>query len=537
MASQTLAKCGQTLRFILRLDRVWLPVWLVGCLVLALATLQLFPGFAQTEEELTVFGEMLKNPAVVAMCGPAYGDGITFGIMYTQMMLVWTACLVGIMNVLLVLRHSRRDEEEGRTELIRSLPVGKASSLTALLVVATASNLVIALVTAAGLTAQGVEGVDLAGSLVYGAALGGVGLVFAGLAMLFAQLASTTRGAMAFSLGALLVFYLMRAAGDMGGDAEVLSYLSPLGLALRSFPYFDNNWLVVLALVAVAAALVVLSYVLSVRRDQGAGVLPQRRGRSRAGRLLNGQVGLYARQLRWVVLAWATGVLFCGAGYGSVFNDMESFYNSNPMIQALMGATGTDSYSMMMSVISTLMTIVACIAVVPVVTCVLHLRAEEGKGRLELVLSRKQSRVAALVGSIGIALFVAVLMQLVAAVGTWAAATLAMGYDAIGIDVFLITCINHLPALLLFAGLAAALYGIAPRLTPLVWVLLVYSFMMIYLGGFLDVPQWAMDLAPFSLLARYPAEEFELVPFVGLLLGFVVLSAVGVVCFRRRDLR
>ena len=84
------------------------------------------------------------------------------------------------MSILLVARHTRADEEDGRIELIRSLPTGRLSNLHATMLVLFGMNLLLALIIGFGLYALGIESMDLEGSLLYGAALRGNGNVFLG---------------------------------------------------------------------------------------------------------------------------------------------------------------------------------------------------------------------------------------------------------------------------------------------------------------------------------------------------------------------
>ena len=52
------------------------------------------------------------------MLGPGYGlDNYTDGAMMAHFMLVLRFCLVGIMNLLLTIKHTREDEEDGRIEM------------------------------------------------------------------------------------------------------------------------------------------------------------------------------------------------------------------------------------------------------------------------------------------------------------------------------------------------------------------------------------------------------------------------------------
>lgn len=78
----------------------------------------------------------MRNPAVTAMFGHGYGlDNYTFGAIMAHQMLLFTALAVAIMSILTVIRHTRGDEDSGRIEMLRSLPVGRLSNLSATLVV------------------------------------------------------------------------------------------------------------------------------------------------------------------------------------------------------------------------------------------------------------------------------------------------------------------------------------------------------------------------------------------------------------------
>ncbi|HZK59612.1 MAG TPA: hypothetical protein VFC59_07095, partial [Cryobacterium sp.] len=65
---------------------------------------------------------------------------------------------------------------------------------------------------------------------------------------------------------------------------------------------------------------------------------------------------------------------------------------------------------------------------------------------------------------------------------------------------------------------------------------LVLALVMGQLGAMLDLPQWALDISPFTHVPRVPAETFSAMPVVWLLATTVALGAVGFAAFRRRDL-
>ena len=533
----SLARTFDVLRLTLRLDRVWLVAWLVICVVFAVFFIPIIPSLVTDDQMMQVLQQTMGSPAVVAMCGMIYGDSYTFGIMYTQMMFVFSALLIALMNILLVNRHTRSDEELGRLELISALPVGRAAPLTSITLIVVVANVVIACAIAVIMPLFGLETIDFAGSLVFGAALGSIGLIFAALTMLFAQLTATAKGTMGFSLAMLGVCYVLRAAGDMGENAadNPLGFASPLGLGERTYPYYDNLWWPICVMVGVAAVIMIVAFALNARRDHGVGMLPSQTGRAHAGSLMRGQFSLAVRLTRSLIIAWAVVIFILSASYGSVFNEMDAFYTGNELIQAMMGLTGS-SENILEPIIHTLVMIMSILAVIPVGMVVNHLRSEERRGRLELIYSTATSRVLTLVSYALIAAIAAVLFQLLTACGMWASQAASMS-DAVPLDTFLKAAVNALPAVLVFEGLAIFLLGISTRLSPVLWFYLAYSFYVVYVGGAFDIPEWMTLLSPFGMLSSYPAEPFDPIPWCALWAAFVALSAAGIAAYRLRDMR
>ena len=76
-----------------------------------------------------------NNPSMIAMLGPGYElEDYNLGTAFAMDMLIFTAIAAGIMNILLVGKSTRADEESGLTEVIRSLPIGRLSNLSATMI-------------------------------------------------------------------------------------------------------------------------------------------------------------------------------------------------------------------------------------------------------------------------------------------------------------------------------------------------------------------------------------------------------------------
>jgi ABC-2 type transport system permease protein len=480
--------------------------------------------------------ETLSNPAMVAMCGLAYGDDYTYGSMYAQFMLVWVILAFAVMNIMFVVRHTRKDEEEGQSEMIGALPVGRSANLFAVFVVTGAVNVLLALLTGGVIALFGVETLDLKGSLVFGCALGANGLFFAGITALFAQLFSTAKSTMGAALAVLGAAYLLRAIGDVGSDvaSEVVARISPLGLVERSEIYVNNYLWPELALVLAGLVIFAVAFALGTRRDSGQGMLPARTGRTHASVFLRGEFGLSWRLLRGTTLAWAAVVFIFAAAYGSVFGDLDAFVENNGMYQAMLGI-GADKSDIMDPVIATMTLVMSIVATIPVVTVALRLKAEASRGRVEQLLAGSVSRIHLIICEVAIAVLLAGILQFLTALGMWSAAAVVM--DEPGrFTLYLATAMSFLPAVLVFVGLSILFLGVVPRLSALVWVYLAYSFFVSFLGDVLGLPTWAENISVFSLLPRYPAADIEPARIAILCVASILLIAAGILAYRRRDL-
>jgi ABC-2 type transport system permease protein len=319
-------------KLVFRRDRVRIAFWLLGLVSISIVIALAYPQLFSSMEENIAMAETMKNPAMIAMVGPGYGfDNYTTGPMFSHSMLLFTALTAGIMNILLVTRHTRKDEEEGRIEMVRSLPVGRLASLRATLSVYFVVNIILAVFTAIGLAVLGIESMGVVGSLLYGAVLGITGFFFAALTALFAQILSSSRGVIGYSLGFLGLSYIIRAIGDI--SSEMLSLMSPLGLILRTEVYVNDYWWPIIVLFVISIMVSAFAFYLNYIRDLEAGFFKVRKGRTHASKLLQSPLGLAFRLQKGTIIAWFVTMFILGASYGSVFGDMDMFFESSEIIQ------------------------------------------------------------------------------------------------------------------------------------------------------------------------------------------------------------
>ncbi len=532
MWKQLFNQTGTLIRFIIRRDRIRIPIWLLSLVGITLLTANAFTGLYRSEMERQAMAETMRNPAMTAMIGPGFGlDNYTIGAMMAHQMLLFTAVAVAIMCILLVSRHTRADEEEGQIELVRSFPVGRLSNLTATVIALFATNIFLAVLVGLGLFSLGIESVDLNGSLLYGASLGATGMFFTAVTALFAQASGNTRGTIGLSFAILLGAYLLRAIGDV--SSEMLSWLSPLGWITGTQVYVTNYWWPISLTVIASVVLVVVAMYVNAVRDLGAGLIPSKPGRRNASQFLVSSVGLPFRLQRTGIIAWAVGMFILGASYGSVMGDLETFLESSEMmremLQAKEGLTLTEQYlTMLMSVISMICTI-------PMLMFILKLKGEEKRGHIDHLLSRAVSRTKVMASYLFLSLFFGSIMLILAVFGLWSAAVAVMD-EPISFSNIFQASVAYLPAMWVMVGVAVLLIGVFPALTSVTWLYLGISFFIVYLGGLLQFPDWVEKLSPFGQTPKLPVEEFEILRVLIITSVAAVLIITGFVGYNKRDI-
>jgi ABC-2 type transport system permease protein len=517
---------GALLRFMLRRERFGLPWWLLGTGLLLLVQSTQSQSIYGTEEALAKLRvTMGGNAAVVAMSGPkellaTIGGEVVFEI-FSYLVVV-----VALMNMFLVGRHTRSDEETGRAELIRSARVGRHATVAAALGLAGLANLAAGLIVFA--VAAG-TGLPAGGSLLLGAAIALIGFTFAALTAVAVQVFENPRsvyGAVAAAIGAS---YMLRAAGDVGNGA--LSWLSPMGWGQRTFPYSDDRWWPLLIPVVVSAVLVATAVALLDRRDFGAGLLPSRPGRPTASRWLGSPLGLAWRLQRGAFVGWAVGIFVLGAAYGSFGNAMEEFIADNPQIADYLPAGAiVDSY------LALTMLMLVLIAAAYGVTSALRARGEEASGRAEPVLAAATSRAAWLGSHLTIALAGSAVMLAVAGFGEGLTYGLSIS-DPGQIPRLIGVGLVYVPAVWLVVGLAALSFGWLPRAaTAVAWTVFGYCAVVALFADSFDLPEWVQRISPFAHTPEAPLESVTVAPLLILAGVVVALLAAGFTGFRRRDL-
>lgn len=520
------------LRLYARRDRVVLPLWV---LLLSVPLSTVYIGsiaavYPTAADRATLAASIMASPAQRALYGRVFDDSLgAVGIWKAGMF----HALIAVAVILTVIRHTRADEENGRSELLESTGVGRYAGLTAAVLLAGGASVLTGVIGATGLLTQDVPAT---GSLAFGAALTCSGLVFTAVAAVSAQLSSSARASRGIAFGVLGAAFTLRAVGDAGARAEALTWLSPLGWSLQVRPYAGDRFWVLGLHVALAAVLLVLAYALLARRDVGAGLLAERLGPPRAGRRLGGVLGLTWRLDRGSLIVWTVGLALYGAIIGGIVHGIgEEIGGSQIARDVVARLEGTDA--MEQAFIAVAFSMLGMVTAAFAISLALRLHQEETSGHAETVLAGAVSRTRWLTSHLAFALGGPAVALLIAGLVTGLTYGAAAGDIAGTLPNVLGTAAVQLPAVWLLAAVTVALFGLLPRFTPVGWGVLVAFVAVFMLGSLSGSPQWLLDLEPFTHIPHVGLGDFTAVPLLWLLAVDATLITLGAWAFRRRDLR
>jgi ABC-2 type transport system permease protein len=511
----------------LKRDRIILPVAILALVGWAVLYPIQYETYFPTPESVEAYALTIQsNPAFEAFFGPGSALETFDGLVSWEMGPV-LAIVAALFAMFMVTRHTRSEEEDGRTELLLVQPVGRLAHLGSALAITVGSLLALSLLWWIGLVAAGM---DPGGTAVQVAAILGTGLVFTALTAVAAQLISharSVRGLVGVTLGAL---YVIRGIGDLT-DSPIV-WLSPIQWVIATDPYAEPDFWLLLLPVAVALALGLLALRMATGRDLGAGLLRPRPGRATYRSRLPAPLALAWRVQRGTVLGWTAGLSIAALLYGAIGIEIESLLEENPQFSdALLGAGGglLDAY------FATMLDFYAIVGSGFVIASALRPASEERSGRAELPLASAPSRIGWAAAHAAIAVFGALLVM------TSTGALSGVGYGLAGggwdrVGELAWAGPTFVPAMLVLGGLAVLTFGISARAGFIAWAYFALCALILTLESLTVVLGRLADLSPFTHLPLVPAEQVEALPLIVLsAIGFG-LAAVGLSLWRRRDL-
>ncbi len=500
-------------------------IWMFVLIAAMIGTAGAIAGTYTTPEQIhTYAAAVTAGSALVAINGRVEGIDSLGGVIADEFGFL-AAFLLPLLGISLVAQATRAEEEAGRLETVLAGRVARHVPALAGLMLASAAIFVTAVAFALGLVASGVPA---ARSVLYAASLGTLAFVFAGFAALLAQVTLHSRGVYTWGLLVLAVAYVLRGVGDVTNTW--ITWLSPLGWAEKAAAFGDMRWWTLLIPIAFGVLLAALAVLIAARRDLGSSLFRGGAGSARASRWLRSPLGLATEIHLPAALGWLAGALIIAGMMGALAQQfLDAIAGSPSMAEAI----GMSSARPEDGFVAITQLYIAIIATGYAVQAIGSLRGEETAGRLEIRLSGTLSRMRwlaahGLVIVTGLVVIVILSSVVLAATTAWSMGT------ALHLDRVLGAGAAYLPAELLVAGLALALFGLRPRAFPAGYAAFAFVSFIALLGPGLKLAWWIRDLAPTTHVGNPPLGTVEALPLVVLGAITAVLGVAAAVGFRRR---
>lgn len=523
---QPLAHLGTLLRFSLRYNRLRLVIWLVLTVgmvgFIGSYYLSLDPAALNDLAAAANIDSMKALLGWVSNTAPLGGKVWIKSWMFIALML-------GVGMVFLVTHNLRADEDNGRTELFRSRPLGLHSSLMSTLVMTVGLCVVvgvgIGLVGVAmkfgiptGTTAS--TDPDPLGSWVFGWSIAAVGLLGVGVAVLTNELMPSSSAANGVGAGLFGVFYIIRLAGDI--KAEAATWVSPLGWAEKMDPWGANRFWPLVLVIVLSAVLVLVGWLIEARRDYGGSLFAARLGHPDAKPAMTSVWGLAVHQQRVAFGAWAGGVVVFSALLGSVTTMM-----SDMMQQAGFALTSTAGFMLAFMGLA-----VAAFSVQSAATMAL----DDSHGLLERQLAGGISRLGWALQRLAVTIVGSVLLLVISGVVFALAYGAGLG-DYSDFGRLFATVFAYIPSLLILVGITVLGLGWWPRVTVAVsWTCFGACWFIFLLGVILHLPDKVLNKLPFMSVSALPDVTIPWATIIVTLVVGVVLVGIGLAGFRRRNI-
>ncbi|MDQ0154704.1 ABC transporter permease [Robertmurraya andreesenii] len=522
--------------FLLSLRRDWLKllIWAIALSLFAggFAT-ALYEMYGKDPAGLIAMYETMKNPVMIAMLGPtaATAETYTIGAMYAHEMILFTALVFAIVSIMHVISRTRKEEDDGISELIRSFQVGRLAKTTAIVLEMLLLHVVIIALSTVLLQVQDIPGLNFSGNLLYSISLGVQGFLWAMIALIFVQIATGAGGARGLSFLTLGLFYIIRMATDM--SAPDASWFNPLGWSYLVNVYVSDDWLPIVIAVVASIVCLVFSYILEHARDMGGGYLPERSGRDHAKERLLSLHGLILRLQKTFIISWLISIFIIGAMYGSIFEEMDEFVSDSEMMKQMF--LHNANYTIQEQFMSVLFVVLSLLTTVFIVGSLMKLINEEKKGHWDQLYATKLSRAKFYWCHVILTFILGVLGQFSAILGLYLSQRSVMETP---LSLWEITKagIVWVPAEFFFIGILAILIGWLPRWTAIIWGYLVFSFFVSYFGQMMDIPEFIINLDIFSYIPKVPIEEWKWGTIILIKLLALFMIVIGFIGYKKRDL-
>jgi ABC-2 type transport system permease protein len=464
--------------------------------------------------------------------------------------------LLAIWPILVGSRMLRGEEDRGSMDVLLSLPRPRlnvaleklAAMWTALFVM----GVLIGLLAYAGGAKFGGD-FGLGGGLLYGLNLALICAVFGSLALLISQFTQERGPAAGWTAGLLVFFIVLDMVHRVVPNSEWISRLSPIyyyNLSKPLIPSYGTNAGGMIFQLSLAAILGGAAIWLFVRRDVGGTVplprwlrLPERPA-SRAlpvgdwslGSVYARSMGMIAMPTFWWTLGIAAFASFMVYAVQLLESKMSSLLSGSPAFSTLIKNLGGGDASVNAGFLSAMFFFLPLGLMAFAVTQVNGWSADEQDGRLELVLTTPQSRMAVLLGrfaALATATVVVSVVTLLASAASAAVSGLSVDEGHLAAAV-----LGAIPLGLLIAAIGYLASGWLRTAadTGLLSFVLAAWFFISFIGPELKLPDATLRLSPFYYYGTPLLNGLQPVSILGVLAVAAVALVLGTMRFARKDI-
>jgi ABC-2 type transport system permease protein len=519
------------IRFIIRRNWLRMLIWTLVLAGLVLVVIESQRSAFPTQADRDAYAAIANTPAVAALTGLPYAAGTLGGILNIKL---WMTNVVALSFavIFLVTRNGRAEEENGRTELLRSGVLGQHAYSLANWLVFSVFSVVVGLASACAAISQGLPA---EGALVMGASYTGVSLVFLGIAAVAGQLAQTSRGANSIASVVLGVAYLVRAAADVNAEGDTpnpLSWASPIGWGQQLRSFGENLWWPLALCLGTAVLLCGIALWLEQRRDVGVGILPDRRGKRTAGAVVRSPIGLTVRLQRGSIIGWTIGIVVGSLFYGTVATAMADLLSGDSPIKDAFVGDAKDALVGLLGFFAMANVLLISAFALQSADAV---RSEESTGRTELQWSGAISRIGWALSRLVVPAVVSLLLLALSGWAIGASFGASVGDPDQG-GRFALASLAYWPSVLLVIAFVQFWAAWLPRAAAAVtWAVYGIAVLLSMFGDLLGLPDWVIDNTPFTAVPRV-GDDFSWAPIAVITALALVLTGLGLWRLRTRDM-
>ena len=530
MGNKSFAGTKTLFYLFLRRDRFLLPLWVLLPVFMLIGHSYSFIALAGGTNITSVINELNQDVLISAVHGPVMSLDIVGATLWRAINPV--TLLMGIGVILTVIRHTRTDEETGRTEYISSFIVGKYANLTATFgIVAFGAMLSSVLMS----IAMKLLGGSLSGIIIFGLTVFFSGLFYSGIGLLACQLKNSSSAARNIGIIFLGLSLVINILNNFGGSDLFIKWLSPISWTRITAPFSNGNFLSLIPLFIIAMLPIILAYFFSTKRDIGGAILMEQDGSASADPSFKNPSALAWKIHKGLFIGWLIAVILYIGAFAAVSPTISGEISS--LFAEITGDNWMEDMSLGLVFISIGIYIMSLFIGLYALIALNGLKKEEIDGRNEIILDKKVSRKTYMISFIFIVLcgsaFLLIMMGLIGATiycagsGNWQSEFWPI----------MIMGISKIPAVWTLIGVFSLLYGYLPRLTALGWGLWgVFSLLEVaWESGLIS---WSlMQLSPFAF-SHYTIQVGNL-PIVALIINFALAIALiiwGILGYQRRDI-